>query len=107
MMEQAGLANLDMCMCESIREEVHKMGVVGWKTLIRMKRMWGSVDKAMYEHLHRKWTRKLIALDSRYSKIWDTAHMSLAEIKATVKYHPTNGMDAVVAQCTKKRKLRR
>ena len=90
--------NIDMY--TDIREKLHEMGIIGWKTLVRM---WAVVDKAAYEYLHRKWTRRLIKLDSRYNKLWDTAHLSLAEVKATARYHPSNGMDAVVSD--KKRKL--
>ena len=90
--------NIDMY--TDIREKLHEMGIIGWKTLVRM---WAVVDKAAYEYLHRKWTRQLIKLDSRYNKLWDTAHMSLAEVKATARYHPSNGMDSVVSD--KKRKL--
>ena len=87
-------------MYTDIREQLHEMGIVGWKTVVRL---WEVVDKAAYEYLHRKWTRQLIKLDSRYSKLWDTAHLSLAEVKAAARYHPSNGMDAVVSD--KKRKL--
>ena len=83
-----------------IREKLREMGIVGRKTL---KSMWEAVDKAAYEYLHRKWTRRLIKLDSRYNKLRDGAHLSLAEVKATARYHPSNGMDSVVSD--KKRKL--
>ena len=98
--EDIELLRVNIAHVNDIREKLREMGIVGRKTL---KSMWEAVDKAAYEYLHRKWTRRLIKLDSRYNKLRDAAHLSLAEVKATARYHPSTGMDSVVSD--KKRKL--